>query len=158
EGYRLIERIGAGSFGEVWRAAAPGGIFVAVKKIYRPVGSDADQHEKKALDHIKNLRHPFLLSTHAYWISAEGYLHIAMELADRTLRDRMRECLNKGLPGIPSAELLCLMGQSAQALDHVHSEGLFHRDIKPDNILLKNGFAMVGDFGLVRKEETLSAK
>jgi serine/threonine protein kinase len=156
EGYKLLARIGAGSFGEVWRAEAPGGIFVAVKKIYRPVGSDADQHEKKALDHIKNLRHPFLLATHAYWISADGYLHIAMELADRTLRDRMRECLKRGMPGIPPAELLRLMNQAAQALDYVHSQGLFHRDIKPDNILLKNGFAMVGDFGLVRKEATLS--
>ena len=100
-GYQLIERIGAGSFGEVWRAHAPGGVDVAVKKIYRPVGSDADQHEKKALDHIKNLDHPFLLRTHAYWISDEGYLHVAMQLDDHTLRERLRECVKRGLPGIP---------------------------------------------------------
>jgi serine/threonine protein kinase len=155
-GYQLVERIGAGSFGEVWRAQAPGGIFVAVKKIYRPVGSDADQQEKKALDHIKNLRHPYLLATHAYWVSDEGYLHVAMDLADHTLRDRLRECAKAGLPGVPTDELMRLITQAAKALDYVHSEGLFHRDIKPDNILIgKGGYAMIGDLGLVRKGETL---
>jgi serine/threonine protein kinase len=156
EGYRLIERIGTGSFGEVWRAEAPGGVLVAVKIIYRPVGSDADQHEKKAIDRIKNLSHPFLLGTHGYWISSDGRLHIAMDLADGTLRDRLKDYLKRGQAGIPPEELLRQMDQSAQALDYVHGEGLYHRDIKPDNILLKKGFAKVGDFSLVRNQETLS--
>jgi serine/threonine protein kinase len=156
EGYRLIERIGTGSFGEVWRAEAPGGVLVAVKIIYRPVGSDADQHEKKAIDRIKNLSHPFLLGTHTYWIGADGRLHIVMDLADGTLRDRLKDCLKRGQAGIPPEELLRQMNQSAQALDYVHGEGLYHRDIKPDNILLKKGFAKVGDFSLVRNQETLS--
>lgn len=154
--YSRIEQIGTGSFGEVWRAVAPGGIFVALKIIYRPVGSDADQHEKKAIDRIKNLSHPFLLSTHTYWIAADGRLHIVMDLADGTLRDRLKACLKCNLPGIPPDELLGQMRQSAQALDYVHSEGLYHRDIKPDNILIKKGFAKVGDFSLVRKQDTLS--
>jgi serine/threonine protein kinase len=153
--YRLLDRIGEGSFGEVRRAEAPGGILVAVKVIYRPVGSDADQHEKKAIDRIKNLSHPFLLSTHAYWIE-DGRLHIAMELADGTTRDRLKACLARGLMGIPPEELLRLIKQAAEALDYVHGEGLFHRDIKPDNILIKKGFAKIGDFSLVRKQDTLS--
>jgi serine/threonine protein kinase len=153
--YRLLDRIGEGSFGEVRRAEAPGGIFVAVKVIYRPVGSDADQHEKKAIDRIKNLSHPFLLSTHAYWIE-DGRLHIAMELADGTTRDRLKACLARGLIGIPPEELLRLIKQAAEALDYVHGEGLFHRDVKPDNILIKKGFAKIGDFSLVRKQDTLS--
>jgi serine/threonine protein kinase len=153
--YQLIQRIGVGNLGEVWRAEAPGGIKVAVKIFHRPVGSDADQHEKRALDHIKNLRHPFLLSTHAYWISADGRLHVAMELAERTLRDRLKEYLGRGLSGIPPLELLGLMKQAAQALDYIHGEGLYHRDIKPDNILLSTGFALVGDFSLARSQDTL---
>src|SRR5262249_6593466 len=132
-----------------------GGICVAVKVIYRPVGSDADQHEKKAIDRIKNLSHPFLLSTHAYWIE-DGRLHIAMELADGTTRDRLKACLARGLMGIPPEELLRLIKQAAEALDYVHGEGLFHRDIKPDNILIKKGFAKIGDFSLVRQQDTLS--
>src|SRR5262249_35973048 len=120
--YRKIERIGTGSFGEVWRAEAPGGIYVAVKVIYRPVGSDADQHEKKAIDRIKNLSHPFLLSTHAYWIEPDGRLHIAMELADGSLRDRLKECLGCGVGGILPPELVGYVKQAAQAIDYIHSE------------------------------------
>jgi serine/threonine protein kinase len=156
--YHLLKRLGAGAFGEVWLAEAPGGIEVAVKKIYKPVDNDADEHELKALEHIKNLKHPFLLGTHAYWITPDRYLYIAMELADNTMRDRLKECRDRGLEGVPQDELLRVMNQAAQALDYVHTNGLFHRDIKPDNILVMSGFAKVGDFGLVRNQGTLNVE
>jgi serine/threonine protein kinase len=157
-GYKLLKRLGTGAFGEVWLAEAPGGVRIAVKKIYKPVGHDADEHELKALSHIKNLQHPFLLGTQAYWISPEGYLFIAMELAGSTLRDRLKECRDQGQKGVPQEELLRVMNQAAQALDYVHGQGLFHRDIKPDNILIMSGFAKVGDFGLVRNQGTLGVE
>src|SRR5262249_959397 len=102
--------------------------------------------------------HPFLLSTHSYWISADGRLHIAMELADGTLRDRLEEYRRRGSRGIPPDELLNLMRHAAQALDYVHGEGLFHHNIKPENILFSSGSAKVGDFYVGRRADTVSVE
>src|SRR5260370_10468407 len=78
-GFRLIQRIGGGTFGEVWRALAPGDVEVAIKIILRPISdSDADR-ERRALELIKKLHHPFLLQMQAFWIWEER-LYILMEL------------------------------------------------------------------------------
>ena len=66
-GYRLVEPIGTGGFGEVWKCVAPGGIHKAIKFVYGNLDSlDGDdaraRQEKKALDRVKEVRHPFVLS------------------------------------------------------------------------------------------------
>src|SRR5207302_4708548 len=93
-GYRLIERLGGGGFGEVWKAEAPGGLHKAIKFVYGDIkeakegekGSAGDQ-ELKALNRIKTIRHPFILSLERVDI-VESQLIIVMELADCNLADR----------------------------------------------------------------------
>jgi len=67
----------------------------------------ADQ-ELKALKRVQSVRHPYLLSLERYDI-IEGRLLIVMELADRNLWDRFRECRSQGLPGTPREELMRYM-------------------------------------------------
>jgi hypothetical protein len=86
-GYRLFERLGKGGFGEVWRAEGPGSVQVALKFIVLAVGTGAI--EQRALEVIKNIRHPHLLAISGAW-QVGGYLIVAMELAERTLLDRLR--------------------------------------------------------------------
>jgi serine/threonine protein kinase len=149
DGYRRVKRIGSGGFGEVWRAEAPGGVEVAIKIIFRPLDHQEAQRELQALELIKRLRHPFLLQTQAFW-SLEDRLLIVMELADGSLRDRLKECREAGQTGIPADELLTYFREAAEALDYLHGEGVLHRDIKPANILLLKRHAKVADFGLAR--------
>src|SRR5438067_5209817 len=70
-GYEMLEYLGGGGFGNVWRARAPGGVEVAIKRIRRPLDHDERQRESQALELIKQLRHPYLLQTHAFYTLAD---------------------------------------------------------------------------------------
>jgi serine/threonine protein kinase len=146
-GYELIRMIGAGAFGEVWRAEAPGGVEVAIKIIPHSVEQEGWQRELQALELVKRLRHPFLLQTQAYWLH-DGRLHIVMDLAEGSLRQRLLECHEADKAGLPPGELLVYIREAAEALDFLHEQCVQHRDVKPDNLLLLQGHAQVADFGL----------
>ncbi len=153
EGYRLVERIGAGQYGEVYRARAPGGLEVAVKRIYRSLDGESGRRELQALELIRTLRHPFLLLTHRYWALKDRVVTV-MELADDSVADWFRACRAAGLPGIPAAELVAYLREAAEALDYMHAKDVLHRDVKPGNLLRLSGHAKVADFGLARLQES----
>ncbi len=163
-GYRLLDRIGAGGYGEVWRAQAPGGIFKAIKVIHGDLRSkDNDlvryaEQELKSLKRVQQVRHPYLLTLDRYDI-IEGRLLITMELADCNLWDRFRECREAGHIGIPREELLGYMGEIAEVLDLFNDHfQLQHLDIKPQNLFLLQKHVKVADFGQVKDLEGLIAQ
>lgn len=162
-GYRLIDRLGQGGFGEVWRVEAPGGLEKAIKIVHGDIGGHDEEdarratQELKALKRVQSVRHPYLLSLERYDI-VEGRLLIVMELADCNLWDRFRECRSQGLVGLPREELLRYMIETAEVLDLMNTQyQLQHLDIKPQNLFLLHGHIKVADFGLVKDLEGVRA-
>lgn len=149
-GYRVRKRIGAGGYGEVWIADAPGGLQKAIKFVYGYLDEDRANRELKSLNRIRGVRHPFLLSLERIEV-VEGQLLIVTELADTSLKARYEECRQAGMQGIPRDELLVYIKDTAEALDYMSEQhSLQHLDVKPENLLLLSGRIKVADFGLVK--------
>src|SRR5437868_1603419 len=102
-GYRLIAFLGRGGFGEVWKALGPGGFAVALKFVR--LADKGAAVEVRSLELMKALRHPQLVSVFGTW-EADDRLIVAMELAERSLSDRLVEARGQGLAGLPFPELL----------------------------------------------------
>ncbi|MCO4746904.1 MAG: protein kinase [Proteobacteria bacterium] len=124
----MIERLGRGAMGEVWRGAL-GGHPVAVKRLHpelsrRPERREAFLHEVRA---VARLHHPALIAVYDYGID-EGVPWMAMELASQgTLAAHPPESF---------AELRERLLVTLDALAHAHAHDLTHRDLKPSNLLI----------------------
>jgi len=150
-GYTLEKRIGAGGYGEVWRATGPGGLKKAVKILHGCKDGPQAETELRSLERAKELRHPFLLSIERIEV-VEGRLIVVTELADGSLLDRFEQVRRDGNRGISRDVLLKYLRDAAEALDFLYQQhGLQHLDIKPDNLLFQGDHLKVGDYGLTRQ-------
>jgi serine/threonine protein kinase len=158
-GYRLIEMLGKGGCGEVWKCEAPGGLFKAIKFVYGNLNSLDDdraaaEEELRAIEYVKTIRHPFLLSMDRVE-AVQGELIIVSELADQSLHQVLEEHRQQGQQGMPRELLLNLLREAAEVLDLFNFQyGLQHLDIKPHNLFLVSNHVKVADFGLVNRLST----
>jgi serine/threonine-protein kinase len=146
--YRIVEKIGAGGMGEVYRARDQHlGRDVALKVL--PAGTLSDEHARKRFrkeaQALSKLNHPNIATVHDF-DTQNGVDFLVMELVEGvTLSDKLA-----GGP-LPEKEISRLGGQVAEALEEAHEQGVVHRDLKPGNVMVTaKGQVKVLDFGLAK--------
>jgi serine/threonine protein kinase/tetratricopeptide (TPR) repeat protein len=147
--YEIIEPLGAGGMGEVYRAHdAQLGRDVAIKVLPAHLAADADVRARfdREARAIASLSHPNLLTIHEFTVSGETPFAVMELLEGETLRRRLA---NGPIPWRTALEIL---EPVAEGLAAAHAKGIIHRDLKPDNIFLTSaGVVKILDFGLAAR-------
>ena len=148
--YRLIERIGKGGMGEVYRGEhLKLGREAAVKVLPSNLVNEADflkRFEREASSAAK-LEHPNILPVYEYGETPTPYL-VMPYVKGGTLKDKM------SVGKLSQGEITSYLRQMAEALDYAHEQGIIHRDVKPANMLLdERGRLYLGDFGIAKALE-----
>ena len=147
--YRLVDLLGRGGMGEVWRAhdTAANNRMVAIKLLPPHLADDATylMRFRREADAAARLNDPHIIPIHNYG-EIDGRLYVDMRLVEgRDLEEVMAD--GPMQPG----RAVRIIEQVAKALHAAHQAGLVHRDVKPSNILLDaDDFAYLIDFGIAR--------
>jgi serine/threonine protein kinase, bacterial len=146
--YRLVELLGRGGMGEVWRADdSLTGRVVALKLLLAQFTDDEDFQRRFRLEAraAASLNEPHVVPIHGFG-EIDGRLFVDMRLIEG--RD-LKSMLDEG-PLAPE-RAVSIVEQVASALKAAHQIGLVHRDVKPSNVLVtEDGFAYLIDFGIAR--------
>jgi WD40 repeat protein/DNA-binding SARP family transcriptional activator len=145
-GYRLLDKIGEGAFGSVFRAIQPQvEREVAIKAIHAELANQPDfvrRFEREA-QLVARLEHPYIVPLYDYWREPDAAYLIMRFLRGGNLEDLLRD----GPLDLDRAARI--LDQIGAGLAAAHNQGVVHRDVKPGNVLLdEEGNAYLSDFGI----------
>jgi serine/threonine protein kinase len=147
--YKILEKIGEGAMGEVYKAHDPVlNRFVAVKTISAELGADDTLRKRfeREAQSAARLNHPNIITVFDYG-EEQGKIFMAMELLDGS---DLKQAIARRAP-LSLDDKLSVVDQIAEGLAFAHAHDIVHRDLKPANVhLLSNGQAKIMDFGLAR--------
>lgn len=155
--YRILEMLGSGAMGVVYRAVDPDIQREVAIKTLLPSAEGAVASGVSLAERFRNeaqaggrLQHPGIVAVYDYGRDA-GTAFIAMEyVAGHTLSRYLRQAA-AGELAIADDDVLSIVGQLLEALHHAHEQGVWHRDIKPSNLIMtRQGKIKVTDFGIAR--------
>jgi serine/threonine protein kinase/formylglycine-generating enzyme required for sulfatase activity len=153
ERYTLLEKLGAGAFGVVYRAWDPQLKRYVAIKIARGerinTSADANAYLEEA-QNVAQLDHPGIVAVYDTGTTADGLIFIVSKLIAGTNLEKHLQQHGR----LATSQAAELVASAAEALHHAHQRGLIHRDIKPANILLdESGKPTLADFGLALRSD-----
>lgn len=138
--YTIRRGVGVGGFGEVYFALSDAGKEVALKRIQRNL-----EIELRGVSQCLNLKHPHLVALYDIARDETEQSWVVMEYV---AGPNLREVLDQSPTGLPADEVHRWFSGIAAGVNHLHSAGLVHRDLKPGNVFDDLGVVKVGDYGL----------
>ncbi|HVE65252.1 MAG TPA: serine/threonine-protein kinase, partial [Thermoanaerobaculia bacterium] len=146
--YKVLFRLGGGGMGEVWRGRDErDGREVAIKVLSEESARDPDRMKRFATEAraASGLEHPNILEIYEIGESEHGP-YLVTEFVEG---DTVRALLGQGKVPVPRA--VDIATQAAEGIGHAHAAGIAHRDVKPENLMVRrDGVVKVLDFGLAR--------
>jgi serine/threonine protein kinase len=145
--YRVLEKLGAGGMGEVYKAHDTRLDRAVALKVLPPEFATPERMQRfeQEARAASTLNHPNILTIHDVGRDAD-VAWFAMEWVDgRTLRDLL------GAGRLPIRQAVQIASQIADGLAKAHAAGIVHRDLKPENVMLtSDGFVKIVDFGIAK--------
>uniref|UniRef100_H0XHE5 MAPK/MAK/MRK overlapping kinase n=1 Tax=Otolemur garnettii TaxID=30611 RepID=H0XHE5_OTOGA len=147
--YKTIGKIGEGTFSEVMKMQnLRDGKYYACKQMKQHFESIEQVNNLREIQALRRLHpHPNILTLHEVVFDRKsGSLALICELMDMNIYELIR---GRRHP-LSEKKIMYYMYQLCKSLDHMHRNGIFHRDVKPENILIKQDVLKLGDFGSCR--------
>jgi eukaryotic-like serine/threonine-protein kinase len=151
--YLVLDKIGEGGFGAVFEGRQVAtGREVALKVLHPHNVSDSTvvARFRREAEACSRLRNPHTVTIYDFDETPDGILYLVMEL----VRGRSLQEIQKSEGPLPAARALSILHQIADALGEAHDQGLVHRDMKPENVMVESrdgeDFVKVLDFGIAK--------
>ena len=152
-GYQLQYLLGEGGMAKVYfgvQTRLKRRVAVKVMEGFLLKDENFSRRFLKEAETAANLNHPNIVTIYDVGQAGDSY-YMVMEYLDGTLKDRIKRARDEGGNGLDDAEAVRVLGAMALALEYAHNQGYIHRDIKPDNIMFRNGGTPVlVDFGIAK--------
>jgi len=147
ERYQVTKLLGNGTYGSVSRGVVKtSGEVVAIKKMKKKFFSWEECLELREIKVLRKVTHPNIVKLKEV-IRAQDELHLIFEYCEKNLVELMQERTSP----LPEPQIQEIITQILRGLTALHKAGFFHRDMKPDNVLVSNSTYKIADFGLARE-------
>ena len=145
--YKILETIGDGTYGTVCKAVnKKTGEVVAIKKMKKKFYSWEECMALREIKSLRKLNHGHIVKLKEV-IRVNDDLYFVFEFLDKNVYDIIKDRTTE----LPENQVKSVIYQTLKGLEYMHKHGFFHRDMKPENLLVKGEMVKVADFGLARE-------
>ncbi|HMB67864.1 MAG TPA: serine/threonine-protein kinase, partial [bacterium] len=151
--YEILEQIGAGGMGEVYKARDVRLDRIVAVKVLPPqfaANPERRQRFEREAKTISSLQHPGICTLHDLGVEGDTHYLVMEHLEGESLADRLK----RGPLPVPDA--VRFGADIAEALDRAHRAGIVHRDLKPGNVMITRDGVKLLDFGLAKTAEAMT--